>query len=48
MSGLSYSSEKLVDMDDYVSTISSNTDLVFVVLSPVQLLISMLIFSVDA
>ncbi|KAL9296255.1 hypothetical protein ACSQ67_022151 [Phaseolus vulgaris] len=28
---LSYSSENLVDMDDYVSTISSNTDLVFVV-----------------
>ncbi|RDX65701.1 Ribosomal RNA small subunit methyltransferase NEP1 [Mucuna pruriens] len=28
---LSYSSEKLVDMDDYVSTVSNNTDLVFVV-----------------
>lgn len=29
--GLSYSSEKLVDMDDYVSTVTSNMDLVFVV-----------------
>lgn len=40
MSGLSYSSEKLVDMDDYVSTVPSNMDLVFVVLILVQLLIS--------
>jgi len=35
-------------MDDYVSKIPSNMDLVFVVLSPVQLSISLFIFSVDA
>ncbi|KAJ1419228.1 hypothetical protein SESBI_15176 [Sesbania bispinosa] len=29
--GLSYSSEKLVDMNDYISTVPSNMDLVFVV-----------------
>lgn len=33
MLGLSYSSEKLVDMHEYVSTVPSNTDLVFVVLT---------------